>query len=265
MLARFTPLDAFELGPIKIYWYSLCLLAALTVSYSLAIRRAKDVRLTKDQISDLFLILFISGIVGARLVYVSQNLAFFTPQPLAILQLTTGGLSIHGGLIGGILALIGYARKFKSRWLTLADWLVKPLLAGQIIGRLGNYFNQELFGYPTDRPWKMLIDPAHRPAGYATSTYFHPTFLYEMLLNSLGLLILSRLKFKKTGQRTATYLLIFATSRFITEIWRLSDRLIGPLSLAQMVSLVIGLSAVIWLAAADDILQKSQNTLPKPR
>jgi phosphatidylglycerol:prolipoprotein diacylglycerol transferase len=127
---------------------------------------------------------------------------------------------------------------------TITDVLALPVLAGQVIGRLGNYFNQELFGYPTSLPWKIFIDASHRPAQYLQNSYFHPTFLYEMLLDAVGFAILWFWRPKKAGQLTAGYLLVFAIGRFVTEIWRISDRVLWGLSLAQLISLVVGLFAL---------------------
>lgn len=233
--------DGFFLGPIKIYYYSLCLLAAVWVGYGLALRQAKNHKLTANTVSDSIVLALISGVIGGRLVFVLQNLTYFSEQPGEILRITSGGLSIHGAILGGAFALWLFCRKYKLSFVKLTDALSLPLLAGQIIGRLGNYFNQELFGYPTNLPWAISIDPINRPAGYFSETLFHPVFAYEMILNAIGLAILWRLQphFKKPGQLATAYLIVFAISRFIAEIFRISDRLFWNLSLAQVVSLAL--------------------------
>ncbi len=241
-------MDGFWLGPIKIYYYSLCLLAAVWIAYGLVLRQASRHRIASVVVENSVIIVLISGIIGARLGYGLQNLPYFSTHPSAWLQLSTGGLSIHGAVIVGGLALYAYTQRQKLAWLQMTDILARPLLAGQIIGRLGNYFNQELFGYPTQLPWKIFIDIAHRPADYRGFSYFHPTFAYEMIGNGIGLLIMSRIANKKNGLQTGLYLLVFSLSRFLTEFWRISDRVLGSLSLAQLFSLaglIVGIVLVL--------------------
>ncbi len=242
--------DSFLLGPIRVYYYSLVLLAAVWLSYSLVIKNKQRFKLTTDQLTDLFVELLVGGIVGARLAFVVQNLSYYWANPFEILRLTTGGLSIHGAILGGLVVIWWYSRKYHKDFLGLTDNLVVPLLVGQIIGRIGNFTNQELFGYPTHLPWKIFINPAHRPVRYLTADYFHPAFAYEMILDCLGLIILSRLKPKKTGQLTAGYLIVTSISRFITEVFRISDRIVGPLSLAQLTSLALFVAGIaLWLSS----------------
>lgn len=250
------PPEFIQLGPLRLYFYSLTFGGAVWVAYAIALRQGKRLEISAHRIGDIIMLSFISGLIGARLVYVLQNLDYFSYRWSEIFNLTTGGLSIHGGLIVGGLALYLYARRQQIPFLKLTDTLALPLLAGQLIGRLGNWFNQELYGYPTQLPWAIPIDPEHRLPGYEQFSTFHPTFLYEMIFNGIGLLILSRLSFKKAGQLTAGYLVIFAVGRFLAEIWRISDRIIGPLSLAQIVSLVILIGALIYLGLTHNILKK---------
>ncbi len=242
------PPDHFMLGPLQIYFYSLCLLAAIWLGYWLLFRQSRPSSPSAARLTDLVFFLLIGGIIGARAGYVLQNYRYFAGFPEQIIRLSSGGLSIHGALVAGALILAWFARKNQLKLLTLTDLIALPTLAGQIIGRLGNYFNQELFGYPTDLPWKMPIDLAHRPFQFRFMEYFHPTFAYEMIFELLGLGLLAILPTKKPGQKTALYLIVIGVSRFLTEIWRISDRLVGPLSLAQIISLLITLAGIIlWL------------------
>ena len=135
-------------------------------------------------------------------------------------------------------------------------------MLGAAIGRLGNWANQELYGYPTSLPWGITIDPAHRLPGYESFTTFHPTFAYEAILNLIGLLILIILL--ENGQKFVTRhssfeivpagasflfaLAWYSLARGITEIWRISDRLAGSLSLAQLISIgLISICAAVYL------------------
>jgi phosphatidylglycerol:prolipoprotein diacylglycerol transferase len=232
--------DHFSIGSITIYYYSLCLLAAVWVGYGLAVRLGKSYHLSAPIISDIVALLLVSGVIGGRIGFLLQNIPYFRQQPSEILRLTSGGLSIHGAIVLGAIALFWYAKMHQLSVRKLADLVALPLLAGQIIGRLGNYFNQELFGYPTALPWAVTIEPAYRPAGYFSAQTFHPTFAYEMILHGFGLLLLWSLRsqLKKPGQLALAYLIVFSVSRFITELFRISDRLLWQLSLAQIISFI---------------------------
>lgn len=247
---EWVPPVSIPIGPLDLYFYSLCLVIAVWVSYFLATRQADHWGLSREKVSDGLVVALIAGIVGARIAFVLQNTDVFAENWLDVFRLTTGGLSIHGGLVGGGLALAYYARRLKLNFYRLTDSLVLPLLVGQTIGRLGNFFNQELFGYPTSLPWKILIEPGYRPAGYFTDRYFHPTFLYEILFNLVGIWLLSRgllSKNKAVGRQSWLYILCYSVSRFLTEIWRISDRYVADLSLGQLVSLVLIVVAVFQL------------------
>ncbi len=239
--------DSIHLGPIIVYYYSLTLAVAVWVAYFFAQQRAKQANLGKNQVTDLIVLLFVSGIIGARIGFVLQNIPYFTLHREEIISLSTSGLSVHGGLVSGLLTLYWYAKKYTLPFLNLTDLFALPLLLGQTVGRLGNYFNQELFGYPTSLPWKIFIDQNHRPAEYLFSSFFHPVFAYEMLLNFVGFIILLRIPHKKVGQLTAGYLIVFSIARFITEIFRISDRIVADLSLAQLISLALLLVGIgMW-------------------
>lgn len=263
------PPESIALGPVRLYFYSLCLLAAVWVGYLVLLRQGKKEKIAEVFLTDATIIALVAGVLGARAGYVVQNLPYFLEEPARIFILNSGGLSLHGAILGGTLGLLALAKRKNINLLKLTDLFAVPLLAGQIIGRLGNFFNQELYGYPTAVPWKIFIEPARRVAGYETSSYFHPTFLYEIVLHGIGLFIISRLKLQKTGQLTGAYLLVIAIVRFITEIVRISERIIGPLSLAQIVSVFLALAGY-WLLAdraasplgfADQIFKKIKQAL----
>lgn len=238
--------DGFNLGPIHIYYYSLFLTLAVWLGYRMLVKNASRQGPTSETVTDMMLIVMVTGVIGARAGYILQDLGHFAGNWLEILQLNSGGLSIHGAILAATGALYYFARRQNIDFLTLTDLFVFPLLAGQIIGRLGNFFNQELYGYPTSLPWKITIEPSHRLAGYLDEPFYHPVFAYEMMLLGLGWLILILVPKLKIGQLTAGYLIVWSISRFVVEFWRISDRLIFGLSLAQLVSLVI-LMFGIWL------------------
>jgi phosphatidylglycerol:prolipoprotein diacylglycerol transferase len=240
------PSDSFSLGPLTIYFYSLCILAGLVSGYFLLRRNVAKTDLNFATIEIGVIYFLIGSLLGARIGFILQNPSFLE-QPLAILQLNIGGLSIHGALVGAIIGLSLFVRKQNLSFYQITDLFAAPLLLGQIVGRLGNYFNQELFGYPTNVPWKLFIDAMHRPIEYIAQSYFHPVFLYEMLLNSVGLWLLLRIPLKKQGIASYMYLLIYGLVRYIVEIFRISESVAFSLSLAQMVSILLICTALVGL------------------
>lgn len=257
-LSRYTPPEGFSLGPLYVHSYSITMLIAIWTGYFIALAQARKQKIPQAVMTDAVLITLIAGVIGARLGYVIQNIPHFTTNWQEALQINGGGLSIHGAVVVGLIALAIFAKKHKFSLLRLTDCFALPLLAGQVIGRLGNYFNQELFGYPTNLPWKLFIDPEHRPVEYTSQAYFHPTFLYEMILNTIGFAILNRIKFKHEGQLTLTYVIVFAVSRFVTEIFRISDRLLIDLSLAQIISILLFIFSLFFLMQASSRRSKDQ-------
>jgi len=191
-LHNFTPHPiAFNLGPVTVYWYGFLIALAMVVSILIAWRLAPKRNLKPDDLIDLAFWLIIGGIIGARLYdafVIDRN--YFSRHLLEIFYLWTGGLAIHGAIIGGALSLFIWCKiKKQNIW----DWfdltaVVLPL--AQAIGRWGNYFNSELFGRPTDLPWGIPIADNLRPIIYQSSQYFHPAFLYESVLDFLLFVIL---------------------------------------------------------------------------
>lgn len=226
----------------------LAMAAGLGLFYFLT----KKKNIKPDDVYDLAFWLMLGGIIGARLYDVLfVDWAYYRENLLAIYKIWEGGLAIHGAIIGGAVALIVWSRKKKiSPWL-LADLLVAPLALGQAIGRWGNYFNQELFGRPTGLPWGVPIDEINRPAGFGDHLYFHPTFLYESILNLVlfaGLILVGRKNFGR-GTATTIYLFGYGVIRFVLEFVRIDETpLIWGLRLPQWVSLglIIG-SVVAWI------------------
>ena len=183
------------LGPIPVRAYALCILAGVFVAVWWSDRRYRARGGRPDLVLDVAIVAVPAGIVGARLYHVvSSPDDYFGPNgDLArIPQTWQGGLGIWGGIAGGVLAGMLLLRHRGLRVAPLADAVAPTLLVAQAIGRLGNWFNQELYGAPTTLPWGLRIDDAHLPAGstYPPGTLFHPTFLYEALWNLAGAALL---------------------------------------------------------------------------
>jgi len=220
--------------------------------------------------------LLLAGIVGARLYHVltpSPSMAAlgiespldYFRRPLKLLDIRGGGLGIFGAIAGGAVALYFYARKYHLDGLAWTDLAAMGMVLGHSIGRWGNYFNQELYGRPSDLPWAITIEPAHRLSEYREFATYHPAFLYESLWNLAAFAILYFLAtrlFRRlpSGIVTFAYIGLFAVGRILLETVRLDSRpfMIGSvdsgLPVASAVSLgmlavAIGGMAVLLLRA----------------
>ena len=246
-----------QIGPFVLRWYGLLFATAVLLGTSLAhreaIRRGED----PDQLLNLIVFGVMSGLIGARLYYVLFNWGYYGPRPLKILAVWEGGLAIHGGLLAGALATTIYTLQKKLPVLTYMDIMAPSLPLGQAIGRWGNFFNQEAFGIPTDLPWKLYIEPYHRPPHLAAFEFFHPTFLYESLWNLLVfamLYFLLRRRLQQTpGALLLCYVGLYSIGRFFVEGLRIDSLMLGPLRVAQVMSLiliVVSLAGLAWLHSA---------------
>jgi len=242
-----------QIGPITVHWYGLIIAAALISGVFVAANLAKQKNKILDDVFDLALWLAIAGIIGARLYDVLVvDWGYFSRHFIEIFFIWQGGLAIHGAIIGGLIALIIWSRKRKQEiwiWLDIVS-VVLPL--SQAIGRWGNYFNQELFGRPTDWPWGIPIAENLRPAIYQSYQYFHPAFLYESILNFVLFLILMIAYQKQrlqSGQLSGLYLIGYGIIRFIMEFIRIDPTgMLFGIRIPQLVSIaaiIIGLTILI--------------------
>ena len=253
--------EGFSIGPLFVRFYGIILMLGAVAGAGLASREAKRRGLEPEIVWDLLTYLLIGGIVGARLWHIftpppssGVTAGWYLTHPLDALAVWKGGLGIPGAVIGGVIALYFYTRRNK---LNFAQWLdiSAPCLAlGQAIGRWGNFFNQELYGAPTNLPWKLYIDPEHRLPKYSQVEYYHPLFLYESLWN-LGnmffLLWISR-RFAdrlKDGDLFLIYLIVYPIGRFFLDFIRLDASLVGGININQTVMAVVAVfaaAALLW-------------------
>ncbi|MBD0291528.1 MAG: prolipoprotein diacylglyceryl transferase [Thermoleophilia bacterium] len=180
-----------EVGPLTLHAYGFTLLVAIVAATALAgvlwTRRGGE----WDVVFSAAMWGVAGGIVGARLYHVLTSWSEVpSPKWQGVFEVWEGGLGIWGGIAGGVLMGVWAARRAGVSAFALMDVVAPALLLAQAIGRWGNYWNQELFGVPTDRPWGLEIDPENRPERYADSDTFHPLFLYESLWSLLGVLVL---------------------------------------------------------------------------
>lgn len=174
----------------------------------------------RDDVGATALVAVPAGIVGARIYHVITDHQLYRDDPLRALAVWDGGLGIWGGVAAGVLAGVIYARHRKLAARELMDAAAPALVIAQAIGRIGNYFNQELFGRPTGLPWALRVDPQYRPERLGEFATFHPLFLYEGLGNlliGLGLIWVSRRYRWTPGRLFALYVAAYCTLRVILE------------------------------------------------
>jgi phosphatidylglycerol---prolipoprotein diacylglyceryl transferase len=248
----------FEIGPVVVRWYGLLIACAVLIGVTLSQYLAKRRDIEPDLLSDLAIWLVIGAIPCARLYYVLFEWQEYAQHPEDIVAIWKGGIAIHGAIIGGTIATIIFARVNRVSLWQLLDLVAPSLILGQAIGRWGNFFNSEAFGNPTDLPWKLYIAPRYRPLDYLNFDYFHPTFLYESLWNILVFVLLLSLFFwglkpqnrLRTGTLAAIYLIAYSTGRVWIEWLRTDSLMLGPLKIAQIISLsaiALGLLLLAWL------------------
>lgn len=242
--------SSFQLGPITIHIYALCLIAGMFVAYWVSSRRwvARGGRV--ETVQEIVLWAIPLGIVGARAYHVVTHWGdYFGPGNLNPFAIWEGGNAIFGSLIGGAVGAWIAARRMNARFDSYADALAPGLLLAQAVGRLGNWFNQELFGGPDDSPLGLQIDPAHRPPQYADVPTFQPTFLYEMVWNlaGVGLLLWLDRRFKLGyGKLFTLYMVVYGTGRFFIEAIRTDfSYWIGPFKTNQLVALVFAVAGAL--------------------
>jgi phosphatidylglycerol:prolipoprotein diacylglycerol transferase len=231
--------SSFNLGPFLIHSYGLTVALAIFVGFLLIWLRAPSFGIKKDEILDLPLFLVIPTLFGARLYHVLHYWDYYSKNPSQIIAFWQGGLAIWGALIGGFLTLIFYSRIKKIKPLVLLDLLAPGVVLAQSLGRLGNFFNLEAFGPPTNLPWKIYIPPSNRPPQYFQAEFFHPTFFYEAAASLLIFLILIFFaqKFKKIpGLTFFLYVILYLIARFGLEFLRVDTWLLGEIKMAQILS-----------------------------
>ncbi len=249
-----------------IYWYGILIVVGALVGAYIGTREAKRRGIDPDHVWNALLVALILGVIGARLYHVISSPAgtnigfqYYVENPIEILNFRQGGLGIYGAVAGGILALYLYARWAKINFPQMVDLAIPGLAIAQAIGRWGNFFNQELYGYPTDLPWGIPIDAAHRLPMFADltrfpveTTHFHPTFLYESLWDlGMGLLLLYiaiRWTKEKNGDLFLLWGVFYGIGRFLVEFQRPDAWTISGVATAQIIGLVLVVICGVTLA-----------------
>jgi len=256
--------NGFEIAGFTIPYYGMILMSGAVLGAFLAAHEAKRRGHDPEIVWDLFIWLLIAGIIGARLWHVftpspsaiaaGRTTTFYLTHPLDLINLRSGGLGIPGAVIGGAVALFFFTRKRGLRFSEWADIAAPSLALGQAIGRWGNYVNQELYGAPTNLPWKIFIDPAHRLSGFQEYAYYHPLFLYESIWNLANMFLLLWLTRRfsgwlKDGDIFLVYLIVYPVGRFFLEFLRLDASKVGGINANQTAMAFVALasiSALVW-------------------
>ena len=232
-------ISQFSIGPVTIHIYALCILMGIVLAVWITTTRWKKLGGNFDQVLDITLVSVPAGIIGARLYHIiTTPERFFGPDGdwAEMFRIWNGGLGIWGGVLFGALAAWAWRRHKHYPMALLADAIAPGLLVAQAVGRLGNWFNQELYGAPTTLPWGLKLNMEGTAIGHSEQCYdgatcpsgtlFHPTFLYEMIWNLIGAAIIAYIGSKamkklKAGSLFAVYIMWYTLGRTWIESLRI--------------------------------------------
>jgi prolipoprotein diacylglyceryl transferase len=242
-----------DLGPVQLHMYGLMLLLAIAGAIWLTGRRWVARGGDWDLVFRVAVWGVAFGIVGARAYHVVTSWDEVPDEWWGPFAVWRGGLGVWGGIGLGVIAGAIVVKRSGERVLPFMDAVAPGLLLAQAIGRIGNWWNQELYGKPTDLPWGLEIDIAHRPADYLDSETFHPTFLYELLYNGVGVVLLllldRRFRFRPPSL-FALYVAYYCFGRFFEELLRIDPaHEFGGLRLNAWVSIVgfvLSVAFFVW-------------------
>lgn len=241
-----------NLGFINIYWYSIMILIGIVCAYFVIIKECKRFNIDRKFMLNLFFYIIPIAIIGARIYFVIFNFNYYSHNLIEIFKIWEGGLAIHGAIIFGLIFIIYYCNKYHQNVWKILDIAVIGLIIGQIIGRWGNFFNQEAYGPVTTLSFLKTI---HLPnfiieGMKINNEYHHPTFLYESIWNFIGLIIILIIRKNnkiRVGRTLSIYLIWYGIGRFFIESLRQDSLMFGNLKVAQLVSLIMIITGIIIL------------------
>jgi phosphatidylglycerol---prolipoprotein diacylglyceryl transferase len=231
-----------KINGFEIYTYAVVTVVAIIAALLLAQRRARA-SAYKDNLMDFGLYLILGGIIGARLAFVALNLSYYQDHIWEIFNLRQGGLTLYGGLAGGLVAGGLFCRKHKLNFLELLDIIAPAALLGQAIGRVGCLMNGCCYGKPTTLPWGVNL------SAVGISGLRHPVQIYEIIMDLTALAVLLWYEKKQSfkGELVLIYFALYALVRFVAEFWRESPEIAMGLSLAQLVSLALFILIILLI------------------
>ena len=244
--------DGFHVGPLFVHAYGMAYVVGVIAAVWITSRRWEARGGSRELVHEVALWAFPAGLIGGRLYFLATSWSEVPHQWWGPFAVWEGGLGIWGGIAAGTLAGLVVLRRRGADLPAFLDAAAPGLLVAQAIGRVGNYFNQELFGGPTDLPWGLEIDPAHRPSGYANFATFHPTFLYELIWNLAlagALVWLGRTGRVRAPGLFALYVAGYSGFRILEELLRVdpAHRYLG-LRLNFYVATVLFAAGLVWFA-----------------
>jgi prolipoprotein diacylglyceryl transferase len=244
------PTNGLHLGPFFVHAYGVGYAVAVIAAVAITMHRWEAKGGNRDLVYEVALWGFPAGIIGGRLYFIATSWSEVPPHWWGPFVVWNGGLGIWGGIAGGTLAGLWVLRRRDANIPFFMDAAAPALLVAQAIGRVGNYFNQELFGGPTTLPWGLEISPAHRPVGYAQYATFHPTFLYELIWNLLlagALVWLGRRRSIRAPGLFALYVAGYSLARIGEELLRVdpAHHILG-LRLNFYVASILCLAGIAW-------------------
>jgi len=266
--------SSFSVGPLTIHFYALCIITGIAAAIWIGRKRYANLGGNPDDVSEVAIWAVPFGIIGGRIYHVITSPAQYfgaNGNPVDALRIWEGGLGIWGAISLGAVGAYLYFRTHKTtlNFRQLLDSLAPGVVVAQAIGRVGNYFNQEVFGKPTELPWGLEIDPVNRPDGFESYATFHPTFLYELLWCLVVAVLLIKLPgflkqiTSKQGDIFALYILGYTLGRVWIESLRIDEaNLILGLRLNIWVSLIVLLTASAYLIASKRRGNTKENHIP---
>jgi prolipoprotein diacylglyceryl transferase len=267
-------LSSFSVGPLTIHFYALCIIMGIAAAIWIGRKRYANLGGNPEDVSEVAIWAVPFGIIGGRIYHVITSPAQYfgaNGNPVDALRIWEGGLGIWGAISLGAVGAYLYFRTHKTtlNFRQLLDSLAPGVVVAQAIGRIGNYFNQEVFGKPTELPWGLEIDPVNRPDGFESYATFHPTFLYELLWCLVVAVLLIKLPgflkqiTSKQGDVFALYILGYTLGRVWIESLRIDEaNLILGLRLNIWVSLIVLLTASAYLIASKRRGNTKENHIP---
>jgi phosphatidylglycerol:prolipoprotein diacylglycerol transferase len=237
---------AINLFGFPIRWYGILIALGMIIGILLTSYTCKVKKISYDNMMDIVLIALPSAIVGARLYYVLFNLGYYGKNPSEIIDIRQGGLAIHGGVIFAVIAAYIYSRKKNIPFLKYADAAAPSIIIAQALGRWGNFFNQEAHGGEVSASFIKHFPLFIQKGMFIDGAYYHPTFLYESIWDVLVFIILICFirKVKTDGLLFFAYVGLYSIGRFFIEGLRTDSLMLGPLRVAQLVSLS---GVILWI------------------